>query len=78
MVTPNGAHYDEGVCKPEVLLHCGGFCEVVTGERKLFGVITHLTADAFLVRPCTGADIADTVVFAGDILRVTPLRYPHL
>jgi hypothetical protein len=63
---------------PEVLSHCGGFCEVITRDRKLFGVLMHLSAAAFLIRPRIGADAPDAVVFATDIVSVTPMRYPHL
>jgi hypothetical protein len=58
----------------DVLNHCGRFCEVITRDGKVFGVLARLSATAFLIRAQRGVD---EVVDARDIVSVKPLRDPH-
>ena len=65
------------MCVPELYCYCGDYCEVATRDHKFYGVLGYLYANFFLVRARLGCEDGDSVVEAGDVLSITPLRYPH-
>ncbi len=69
--------YHQLVCVPELFAHCGDYCEVATRNRKVYGILTYLYANFFLIRPRLGCEDGDSVTEAADIVSVTPLPYPH-